>query len=198
MEIIRAIALLGFFVFCVQIVYKHRQLTKKGIAVSIKKRGLKNATTTLLLLVFFILFTSQLILQTCQIPGILTPTLLNINLHHSNTLKSVGSLTIILSVVCMHFTLSAFKNSLRFGLNANNLGKLITSGIFAHSRNPFFVAILMLLLGIALVFPSPFFVLITVLSIFTIHLFILKEEKFMIDNYGEEYQHYCNTVRRYF
>jgi len=88
--------------------------------------------------------------------------------------------------------------SLRFGLDPNNLGELVTSGIFAFSRNPFFVSILFQFSGIALVYPTPYFVGIAVLSIIFIHIFILKEERFMLDNYGQEYKAYRKKVRRYF
>jgi protein-S-isoprenylcysteine O-methyltransferase Ste14 len=98
----------------------------------------------------------------------------------------------------MLFSLRTLKQSLRFGLNKSNLGKLVTSGIYAWSRNPFFLAINCLFVGISLVFPTPFFITISLLTLVSIHLFILKEERFMHKNYGEEYKNYAKTVRRYF
>nr|WP_319511057.1 isoprenylcysteine carboxylmethyltransferase family protein [uncultured Draconibacterium sp.] len=98
----------------------------------------------------------------------------------------------------MLFTLRDLNQSLRFGLNESNLGKLVTGGIYAQSRNPFFLAINFLFAGISLIFPTPFFMGISLLTLFSIHFFILKEERFMRENYGMEYMNYCKKVRRYF
>ena len=109
-----------------------------------------------------------------------------------------GTLLIVISLIFMALTLHHFNTSLRFGLNENNRGKLITTGIFSISRNPFFLSILLYFSGTALVIPSWFFIGFAVLSIISIHLFILKEEKFMSVHYGESYRKYRKNVRRYF
>jgi protein-S-isoprenylcysteine O-methyltransferase Ste14 len=98
----------------------------------------------------------------------------------------------------MLLTLHALKQSLRFGLNKSNLGKLVTSGIYAWSRNPLFLSINCLFIGILLIFPTPFFIAVSLLTLISIHFFILKEERFMHKNYGEEYKNYSKKVRRYF
>ncbi len=113
-------------------------------------------------------------------------------------LQVIGALLIVISLIFMTLTLHHFKTSLRFGLNENNSGKLITSGIFSISRNPFFLSIIFYFLGTALVFPAWFFIGFAVLAIISIHLFILKEEKFMGEHYGENYRKYRQKVRRYF
>ncbi|MGM0620026.1 MAG: methyltransferase family protein, partial [Bacteroidota bacterium] len=105
---------------------------------------------------------------------------------------------IFISLIFMALTLHHFKTSLRFGLNENNRGKLITTGIFSFSRNPFFFSIIIYFLGTALVFPNWFFIGFAVLAIVSIHLFILKEEKFMEEHFGESYLKYQQKVRRYF
>ncbi|WP_425531651.1 methyltransferase family protein [Draconibacterium aestuarii] len=198
MEIIQGLALSGFFVFCLQILVKQKQLKRNGIQVSANKPGIKTYTISLFILVFFIVFLTELVSHTFQSSFSLLPDFLHKSLFFSPPLKGIGLLVIILSVISMHFTLAEFKNSLRFGLNANNLGKLVTSGIFSRSRNPFFVSILLQFSGITLVFSTSFFSIITVLSAISIHLFILKEEKFMYKNYGDEYKKYAKKVRRYF
>jgi len=87
---------------------------------------------------------------------------------------------------------------LRFGLNENNRGKLINTGIFSVSRNPFFFSIILCFVGTALIFMNWFFIGFAVLAIVSIHFFILKEEKFMRQHYGESYREYRKKVRRYF
>ncbi|KAF0236475.1 MAG: hypothetical protein FD181_2703 [Prolixibacteraceae bacterium] len=119
-------------------------------------------------------------------------------LFHSVFIQIAGVMIIAISLVIMLLTLLHFRNSLRFGLVENNIGKLIITGIFAFSRNPFFTSLILWFTGIALVFPSPFFVGFALLAATGIHFFILKEEKFMQRFYGSEYLEYRRKVRRYF
>ncbi len=118
-------------------------------------------------------------------------------LIHSDFIQFAGVVIIVMSLIIMFVTLIHFRNSLRFGLDENNRGKLITSGVFAISRNPFFTSLLLWFYGIALVFPSPFFIGFALLANTGIHFFILKEEKFMLKNYGTEYLNYKLKARRY-
>ncbi|WP_346855942.1 isoprenylcysteine carboxylmethyltransferase family protein [uncultured Draconibacterium sp.] len=198
MDFCRIVTLAGYFVFAFLIVFKQSQLKKAGVQTSSRKQGIKRHIITLFLILFFVLFTSELILKTLKISYFLLPAKLNIYFHHSLFYTITGAVIEVLAVVVMYLTLKEFKHSLRFGLQANNLGKLVTSGIFSKSRNPFFVSVLLQFVGISLVFPTPFFAAITLLSIVSIHFFICKEEKFMRENYGDDYKKYTQKVRRYF
>ena len=198
MEIAGIIAFLGFFAFCFLIVFKRIQLLKKGISISSPKQTLKNTLTKVFLILFFLIFTSELLVQSLQFSYSVLPERLQHVWHRTNAIAWLGAFIVVVSVVCMYFALQAFKSSLRFGLNPNNLGKLVTSGIFNYSRNPFFLSIVFLFLGISFVIPTLFFLIIAILSIISIHLFILKEEKFMREKYGEKYLRYAQKVRRYF
>ncbi len=95
-------------------------------------------------------------------------------------------------------TLTHFNTSLRFGLDKNTRGKLITIGIFSISRNPFFLSLDIYFIGTAMVLPSIFFLVFAATTVVSIHFFILKEERFMADNYSEEYLKYRQKTRRYF
>ncbi|HYQ56576.1 MAG TPA: isoprenylcysteine carboxylmethyltransferase family protein [Draconibacterium sp.] len=112
-------------------------------------------------------------------------------------LKSAGAVYILLSLILMGKTLHDFGHSFRMGLDKNNRGKLITTGIFSFSRNPFFLALNLFFLGTAMIIPGIFLIVFTLAAIVGSHLFILKEERFMLKNYGESYKSYCKKVRRY-
>jgi protein-S-isoprenylcysteine O-methyltransferase Ste14 len=173
------------------------QLKRNGVELSPQKPILVRITSGTFLLLFAIILTAELIYQASLISFSFLPYSLNQPLIQLPFLSVFGVIIIIMAIFLINFTLLAFNKSLRFGLHKNNLGKLVTTGVFGYSRNPFFASILSLFLGIALVFPSPFFVAIIVLSFISIHAFILKEEKFMRKHYGEEYEKYCQRVRRY-
>lgn len=198
MEILKLVPLLGLLLFCSRIFYSYRKYSKTSTFISAKKPILKTILTLIFLTLFFIVFLTELVFQSSFISFSFLPIFFRQQIIYSQILNSIGVGSIILSVLSIHFTLISFRSSLRFGLNPLHLGKLITTGIFSRSRNPFFASIILLFTGITFVFPTAFFIGITVLTVISIHLFILKEEKFMCKNYSEEYRKYRMKVRRYF
>ncbi len=198
MEKIQAIPLIGYLLFCLQIIGNYLYLNKKGRLHVSKKPGLRRYISFLFLISFFLLYTAQLFFHARLVAFTLLPGFLGKTLFQSATLSITGVLILLLSIILIHLTLREFSTSLRFGLDPNNLGKLVTTGVFSHSRNPFFLSILLLFLGISLVIPNLFFWGVTALSLIAIHLFILKEERFMKLSYKDDYRVYCEKVRRYF
>lgn len=148
------------------------------------------------LAVFFVLFLTEIFkpfFGFSLLPKVLTSFLLN-----SELMRMTGVLAVFLSVFILKITLQHFGSSLRFGLNQNNTGKLITKGVFSRSRNPFFLSLLLFFSGTTLVFPNFFFIAFAVFAFAGIHFSILKEEKFLCLVYDEEYKKYTAKVRRYF
>lgn len=173
-------------------------LKKKGVKTSSGSNQKKSTGLYPLFLLIMILWIFEIIKPAFQISVSLLPDFISDFLIESTYLKIIGSIIIFLSLISLSFTLHHFGRSLRFGLDKNNLGKLITSGIFSISRNPFFISINLYFLGIAVLFPSPFFIVFLILSMIGTHFFILKEEKFMKECCGDEYEKYTQKVRRYF
>lgn len=173
-------------------------LKKRGVKVSsvtTKKPGLRKwsyPVFVFLLLLFIAEISNPLIGFS------LLPKYLNDFLIDSLLIRIAGTFTVFLSVFVLKTTLQHFGNSLRFGLNENNTGKLVITGVFVRSRNPFFLSLLLFFVGTALVFPSLFFLFFAVSAFAGIHFSILKEEKFLQKVYGEEYADYAAKVRRYF
>jgi len=74
---------------------------------------------------------------------------------------------------------------------------LITGGVYRYSRNPIYVAIMMFLLGGAVTAPSLFTGGSVIITFFLIQQIIKREEAFLTDAFGDEFQHYCQHVRRW-
>lgn len=188
----------GFFLLIFLISTHSVSLKRKGVKVSsvtTQKPGLRKWS--------YPVFVFLLLLFIAEISNPLTglsllPEFLNDFLIDSLFVRITGTFTVFLSVFVLKTTLQHFGNSLRFGLNENNVGKLITTGVFARSRNPFFLSFLLFFTGTALIFPNPFFLVFVISAFAGIHFSILKEEKFLQKVYGDEYFEYCRKVRRYF
>jgi protein-S-isoprenylcysteine O-methyltransferase Ste14 len=173
-------------------------LKKKGVKVSIvttQKTGLRKWSYPVLVFLL-LLFIAQISNPLTSFS--LLPEFLNDFLIDSLFVRIAGAVSVFLSVLLMKITLKDFGNSLRFGLNENNAGNLVTKGVFSQSRNPFFLSLLLFFTGTALIFPNLFFLIFAVSAFAGIHFSILKEEKFMLQVYGEEYFTYQQKVRRYF
>jgi protein-S-isoprenylcysteine O-methyltransferase Ste14 len=91
----------------------------------------------------------------------------------------------------------SFGRSFRVGIDVDEPGGLVTTGIFGVSRNPIYVGFFLFLVGQLLVFPNwvPLFYLVAGAGLF--HRQVLREEGFMRQHYGREYAEYCGRVRRY-
>ena len=94
-------------------------------------------------------------------------------------------------------SLISFGRSFRVGIDTGTTDKLITSGVFAFSRNPIYVAFGTVLLGQFLIFPNWILLAYLVAAAWLFHRQVLREEAYLRGHYGDEYVEYCNRVRRY-
>lgn len=189
----------GLLIIVLLIGFKTVTLKRKGIS-SRAGKSKPTVTNLLLYLVFLLLllvWLAALAGHTFNFHPSVETSLLTKKLLPLPVLNVIGAIIILLSVLLMSITLVHFKNSLRFGLNKNNQGKLITTGIFAFSRNPFFLSLDLYFIGQALIFPGILFITITIMAVIGIHLFILKEEKFLHMHYGNLYTAYIQKAGRY-
>jgi protein-S-isoprenylcysteine O-methyltransferase Ste14 len=174
-------------------------LKRKGINVS-SDSGKKNKPIIFLYFAFsliLLLWLFELTKPVFHISIFVLPEVITKPLIESDSMKIAGVLVTGFALALLTLTLLHFRNSFRFGLDEKNRGELITTGVFAFSRNPFFLSLDIYFVGIAILLPNLFFIGFGILTLGSIHFFILKEEKFMQSVYGGEYLEYQRKVRRY-
>lgn len=75
---------------------------------------------------------------------------------------------------------------------------IISEGIYSFSRNPIYVAMVFIYLGLTLIFNAlwclPFLILVLIIIHFGV---ILREEKYLEKKFGADYLNYKNQVRRW-
>jgi len=115
----------------------------------------------------------------------------------STLLAWLGVALCLVGVLILVLSLVSFGNSFRVGIDVDQPGRLVTTGIFAVSRNPIYVGFFIFLVGQLLVFPNwvPLIYLVAATALF--HRQVLREEEFMRQRYGHLYADYCRHVRRY-
>jgi protein-S-isoprenylcysteine O-methyltransferase Ste14 len=75
---------------------------------------------------------------------------------------------------------------------------LIIDGLYKKTRNPLYLGMVLLMLGIGVLFSSPSVLVATLLHFTVLHfLFIPFEEKKMENQFGEKYRVYKRSVRRW-
>jgi protein-S-isoprenylcysteine O-methyltransferase Ste14 len=94
-------------------------------------------------------------------------------------------------------SLVSFGQSFRVGIDTDHSDTLMTTGVFALSRNPIYVAFAAILLGQCLVFPDWILLAYIGAGTWLFHRQVLREEAFLRTHYGQEYLEYCHRVRRY-
>lgn len=77
--------------------------------------------------------------------------------------------------------------------------KLVTGGIYKFSRNPMYLAMLLILLAFGVKLGNAFNTLTAAFFVAYMNKFqIIPEEESLSNIFGKEYKHYCVNVRRWF
>jgi protein-S-isoprenylcysteine O-methyltransferase Ste14 len=75
---------------------------------------------------------------------------------------------------------------------------LVTTGIFAHCRNPLYVGNILILVGLGIASNSLLFMAVfTPLFLFFWQAIVLAEENYLRNKFGEQYNEYCKRANRW-
>ena len=111
-----------------------------------------------------------------------------------------GSFMIIIGLVIILSAIILFKKyqTTITPLNPSNATKLITDGIYKFSRNPMYLGLLLVLLGISIIINLTGGFFLIPLFILYLNLFqIIPEENAMVDLFKDEFLEYKENVRRW-
>lgn len=118
-------------------------------------------------------------------------------LFHSEAVAWIGVALCCAGLLVLLASLISFGRSFRVGIDVDRPDELVTTGLFAYSRNPIYVGLFVVLVGQFLVFPNWVPLVYLFAGSWLFHRQVLREEEFMRRHYGEEYWEYCRRVRRY-
>lgn len=194
---INILVLISLLLFYLLFIGRTIILYKRGVKVWVIGTSSKKVFEIILeniLMPVLILWSIFVVLTALHIPmpDIISKLLLNIF-----WLEYAGILFCYLGLIIFLMALISFGQSWRIGIDEQNSHELITTGIFKYSRNPIFLFMDLYFTGIMLIYPNIVFIVITICVIIGIHLQILREEKFLLHKFGEEYSKYKTQTRRY-
>ena len=108
---------------------------------------------------------------------------------------------IALIVIGIGFIILARREFARYGQPTDpghSTSQVVKTGVFAISRNPLYLASIIVLLGIALALNILWALGTLVVSIIICHyVLIVPEENYLMAKFGEEYRDYTATVHRW-
>ena len=109
----------------------------------------------------------------------------------------LGIAVMYIGIVLYYIDVIQFGKNLAIGVDENSAG-LTTTGFYAYSRNPMYISFIIYWLGAFLTFANLGMVLILLGEVIFYNLQVIyKEEPFLRQRYGGEYEEYCKKVRRW-
>jgi len=125
------------------------------------------------------------------------PTVSQQEFFHPGLITWGGVFFCLAGLALLLWSIISFGQNFRVGIDSDAPGKLITSGAFAFSRNPIYVAFASILVGQFMNFPNWILLVYTSAALWLFHRQVLREEDFLKKHYSMEFAEYCNRVRRY-
>jgi len=167
------------------------------ITLSLHKRGLLGLMEIVLFVavnvwVMLVLLYS-LPLEIQPLPGFLKYKLID-----SSLARIAGVVLIVFAFFIRIVALIALGDSWRLGLDEEHPGELVTTGIYAISRNPIYVFFDLWFIGTFLINGTLVFLLFALLTLTNLHYQILEEERFLTEIHRSAYEEYRARTARYF
>jgi protein-S-isoprenylcysteine O-methyltransferase Ste14 len=113
---------------------------------------------------------------------------------HFQATAWTGVLLCLTGLSLLQWSLVSFGKSLRMGIDPDHPDQLITTGIFAYSRNPIYVAFAVILLGQFLITPNWILLVYLGSAVWLFHRQVLREEAYLAQHYGEAYRAYLPGI----
>ena len=112
-------------------------------------------------------------------------------------LQKAGWFFLFVSLILVWISQSQMSTSWRIGIDEDNKTKLVTNGMFSISRNPIFLGIMIANVGLFLIIPNAFTLLIISLSTISVNTQIRLEEEFLKQEFENDYFKYAKKVKRW-
>jgi protein-S-isoprenylcysteine O-methyltransferase Ste14 len=180
-----------------RVVYMRVSRNINPIAIGGGKKGLA-LVVELVSFAGLIVWMAEVLLRAFHSGFSVFPSSLHLQLIDSPVAKLLGVACATVGLVIFIMAYISFGDSWRVGFDVKTPGALVTSGMFAISRNPIYVFLDLWFLGIFLINGTLFFLIFAVLAILLTHWQILQEEAFLLNLYGQPYDDYRARTPRYF
>ncbi|MBI3163307.1 MAG: isoprenylcysteine carboxylmethyltransferase family protein [Chloroflexi bacterium] len=146
----------------------------------------------------FTLIATALIVLAFSLSEALYNLLIPISWLNSSWLVGIGLALLAAALIWVLIAQVQMGDSWRIGIDEKTSSPLVQHGLFGVSRNPIFLGMLVMLVGLLFTIPTAATLIVTLLGFMLIHIQVRLEEPFLLDKYGEAYRVYQKRVRRWF
>jgi len=153
-------------------------------------RGWNKEATVSIVYFFLFICTSVAIASSNNSAG-------NIELLNRAVIYSLSTILLIINLVISLMSLLHLHDSWRVGVIEEQKTELITTGIYSHSRNPYFVSYIIMFIAYAVLTQNYIVAILAIIGFFLVHWMILREENYLKNVHGEQYVRYLSEVPRY-
>jgi protein-S-isoprenylcysteine O-methyltransferase Ste14 len=115
----------------------------------------------------------------------------------SRMFPSVGIILIVCGLLVRWFAIVSLKHQFTVDVSITKDHRIVSDGIYRFVRHPAYAGSMLSFLGLGLFFANYLSILMIFLPICLAFLYrIHVEEKTLIDTFGDEYRHYCDSTKR--
>ena len=113
-------------------------------------------------------------------------------------LNLLGVIGLVLSLALFFSSLNIFNSYKENPTPQTHTKRIIKTGIFAYCRNPMYMAFILFQFSMFLIFENVAYFLSSLGLFFWINSSVIpKEEKYLIETFGDEYDRYLNAVKKW-
>lgn len=116
---------------------------------------------------------------------------------NSSMLIIIGIVLLVLALIWVLIAQLQMGDSWRIGIDEKSESALVQHGLFGVSRNPIFLGMLVMLVGMLLILPTAATLTVSALGFVLIQVQVRLEEDFLAGKYGKDYRKYQMSVRRW-
>ena len=116
----------------------------------------------------------------------------------NNIIQIIGAILLLLSLIWTIIAQYHMKDSWRIGIDHTEKTELVTTGVFAFSRNPIFLGVVNSLIGLFLLTPNGLTAIFLTVGYVLIQTQIRLEEEYLLKQHGQVYVEYKKRVGRFF
>lgn len=125
----------------------------------------------------------------------------DLSVINGNDLPTVAAVVLFAIGILLQFlSYATLGKNLKFGLPTENEATKLTlkvTGIYRISRNPMYVGFFLMTIAACLYVLHPLIWTLSLFSIVVHHMVVLKEETFLNEAFGKNWDEYSKKVRRY-
>ena len=109
-----------------------------------------------------------------------------------------GLIGLIVSPIFFFLGFNLFKSYNENPIPTSDTNRLIKTGIFAYTRNPIYLALVLFQFSMFLVFENVMYILSSLGLFIWLNNYVIKaEEDYLKNKFGDEFDRYCGAVKRW-